>query len=63
LRRLLTGGTEIVSPEPGGGGVLLAGSNDAVSDAWTYDCRYRGLMTPRALSENAWPFVAVRCCR
>jgi hypothetical protein len=63
LQHLLTGASEVVSPAPNGGGVLVAGSSDAVPDPWTADCRYRGLLTRESLSQNAWPFVAVRCCR
>jgi hypothetical protein len=63
VRGLLTGATERVSTQRGGAAVLLAGAADAVDAPFSVDCRYRGLVTERAIRENAFPFVAARCCR
>ncbi len=63
VRRLLSGASEVVAPEVRGGAILLAGANDAVDDAWTADCRYRALVTARALEGDVAKVIAVRCCR
>lgn len=62
VQGLLTGKSEIVAGGTGGE-VLVAGSNDAVADAWAEDCRYRGRLTERALLGSSADLVAVRCCR
>jgi hypothetical protein len=63
VKDLLGGRSEIVGPRTSGGGVLAAGGNDGVHDAFTVDCRYRAWLTDRALQSTAATHVGVRCCR
>jgi hypothetical protein len=63
VRHLLSAASELVAPKIPGGVVLVAGPNDAVSDPFADDCRYRALLTDRALSSAAGDITAVRCCR
>jgi hypothetical protein len=63
MHQLLTGTSELVGPFVPGGVVLLAGPNDGVDDAWTADCRYRGLLTRAAFRGGPRPLIGVRCCR
>lgn len=62
LRGLITGKSEIVAQSTSKG-LLLAGPNDVVRDAWSVDCRHRAFMTPGALGSDVGQLAAVRCCR
>jgi hypothetical protein len=63
IRGLLTGAAERVASARPGSVAMLAGPADAVADPFAVDCRYRALVPERALRDNAFPFVAARCCR
>jgi len=63
VKGLLTGASELVAPTIAGGGVLLAGPNDAIPDHFTADCRYRSLLPETALTSELGSLTGVRCCR
>ncbi len=60
---MLHGSSEVVSPVVGATGVLMAGPNDAFRSDYAVDCRYRSLLTRKALERHRWPFIGARCCK